>query len=313
MNNYIYISKPEYLHELCEELQEVSAIHHNLVFSPAFKSDVCFALDIWLNPQQTKIDSISQAAKILRSNGKYWYLNPVSNIRRSVLIKEQLKSLPDLQLPFPPIENLPNIGCFSLLDKDTLIYSSQRWKKIPLGHYQFIEDKQNPPNRAYLKLWEAFSLLEIYPKKGELALDLGASPGGWSYVLQSLGADVIAVDKAPLADKIMRLPKIKFLKQSMFALNPQDFSTIDWLVCDAACYPARLYDFISKWLASGKVKHFICTIKLQGKTDFAAIRQFQTIPNSMVLHLYHNKHEVTFIHPAPKHFNCLSAIDSIFS
>ena len=60
------------------------------------------------------------------------------------------------------------------------------------------------------------------PRPGDRCVDLGASPGGWSWVLQSLGATVLAVDKAPLAPDIARLPHIEFLKASAFALDPAE-------------------------------------------------------------------------------------------
>jgi 23S rRNA (cytidine2498-2'-O)-methyltransferase len=296
----VYISHPDYQQELCDELGEVSSIAGNMVFSPRQKTDICFALDVWVDTHIVNFESISEAVKILRSAGKFWFLNPFENVRRSRLIESELRKLPMVPTEFPVNEALPEIGGFSLLDKNTLVYSARRWKKPPLGHYLFQEDKINPPNRAYLKLWEALSLLTSYPQAGETVMDLGASPGGWTYVCQSLGANVIAVDKAPLATEIGKLPNITFMKQSAFAINPDTFSsTIDWLLCDVACYPERTYELISQWLASGKAKHFIFTIKLQGETDLAMLQKFSEIPNSRVIHLFQNKHEATFFYPAP--------------
>lgn len=40
----------------------------------------------------------------------------------------------------------------------------------------------------------------------------------------------------------------------------------------------------------------ICTIKMQGKTDWNLISKFEEIPDSKVVHLNYNKHELTFIH-----------------
>lgn len=300
----IYVAKPEFIQELCEELGEVSRIAGNLVFSPRVKQDICFALDVWIEPQIIPFESISQAVRLLRGAGKYWYLNPVENVRRSHLIAAELRKLPAIDTAFPIENPLPEIGCFSLLDKNTLVYSAKRWKKAPLGDFRFIEDKKNPPNRAYLKLWEALSLLGTYPKKGETAVDLGASPGGWTYVMQTLGTSVTAVDKAELDPSISRLPRVSFLQQSAFALEPKNFEQpIDWLLCDVACYPERLYPLVKNWVDSGKAKHMIFTIKLQGKTDFAALAPFQALPGARVIHLQQNKHEVTFFYPAQDSLN----------
>lgn len=297
----IYLAKPEYIFELSQELGDVTQVIGNLVVSNRLKHDVCFALDVWLNPQIVKFESISEAARILRQAGKFWFLNPIENIRRSRLIESELRKLPDLDQSFPVKEPLPEIGCFSLLDKNTLVFSAKRWKNPPLGDFRFIEDKKNPPNRAYLKLWEALTLLGRYPQKGETAYDLGASPGGWSYVMQSFGTHVMAVDKAELDPKIAKRPNIHFLKQSAFALEPKSIEgEIDWLLCDVACYPERLYDLTLKWIESGKAKQMIFTIKLQGETNLQIIEKFQAIPNSRVINLQQNKHEATFFYPAAK-------------
>lgn len=296
----IYITKPEFLNELLQELGVNTQIVENMVFSPVLKTDVCFAQDIWFEPKIVNFQSISEAVQILRQAGKFWYLHPVSHVRRSRLIEAQLRKYPPLKRHFPLEFDLPSLGAFSLLDNNTLLYSAKRLKKWPQGQCFFIEDKCNPPNRAYLKLWEALYLLDKYPKAGDLALDLGASPGGWTYVMQSLGASVTSVDKAPLDPKIAALPRIHFLKQSAFALDPAQLEEqYDWVLSDVACYPDRAFSLINKWInADKKAKQLIFTIKLQGKIDLATIQQFQAIPDSRILNMFYNKHEVTFFYPA---------------
>lgn len=295
----IYVAKSESINELRDELEDTSEVLENLVFTNSNKTDICFGMDKWFDPQIVSFESISEAVAILRKANKYWYLYPIENVRRSRLIESELRKLPDLQRHFP-IENIiPEIGCFSLLDKNTLVYAVKRWKKWPLGHCFFIEDKKNPPNRAYLKLWEALTLLDTLPQPGETALDLGASPGGWTYVMQTLGVHVTAVDKAQLDPRIARLPNVSFLQQSAFSINPAEYDKkVDWLLCDVACYPERLYNLVLNWIESGKAKNMICTIKLQGKTDLTIINKFKQIPNSRVIQLFYNKHEVTFFYPA---------------
>lgn len=296
----VYVAKPEYLDELCKEVGEVAAVVGNLVLSPLQKSDLCFALDIWSDPVMVSFNSISEAAALLKQAGKFWFLNPISNVRRSHLIQEQLRKLPSLERSFPLDPPLPEMGCFSLLDKNTLLFATQRWKKWPLGHCSFIEDKINPPNRAYLKLWEALTLLEQLPKAGDKAIDLGATPGGWTYVMNALGAEVTAVDKAPLDPRIANRPGVNFLQQSAFAIVPKEWpEEVDWLLGDIACYPDRLLNLIKGWLEADKAKQMILTLKLQGETNLELIRQFKAIPNSRTIHLFHNKHEATFFYPAP--------------
>lgn len=295
----VYITKPEFIVELQKEIGNATEVIDNLVFSDTINPNVCFALDIWLEPQIISFNSISEAVKILRQAGKYWYLHPLTQIRRSRLIESQLRKCPPLTRQFPIETEIPSVGGFTLLDNNTLLFSGKRSKKWPDGICDFIEDKVNPPNRAYLKLWEALSLLENYPKAGELALDLGASPGGWTYVMQSLGTTVTSVDKAPLDEKIAKLPRIHYLKESAFALDPSKLEQhFDWILSDVACYPDRAYALISKWINSGKrFKQMIFTIKLQGDIDLELIKKFQEIPNSRLLNLFYNKHEVTFFYP----------------
>ena len=298
----IYIADPAYLQELCQEVGGEHTVIGNMVFSDRIKTDICFARDVWLAPVIEEFASISAAAKLLRAAGKFWALNPYENIRRSQLILEELRKPPALTHTFPIQTAIPDIHGFSLLDKNTLVYSTKRWRKPPLGDYQFVEDKENPPNRAYLKLWEALTVWGTYPQPKETALDLGASPGGWSYVMQQLSTHVLAVDKAPLAPHIAKLPGIEFLQQSAFALDPADFEQpVDWLLSDIACYPERAYELAMRWINAGKAKRIIITIKLQGETDFATIKQFQDIPGGRVIHLFYNKHEATFFYPAPEH------------
>ncbi|GHV84740.1 hypothetical protein AGMMS50230_03480 [Spirochaetia bacterium] len=145
-------------------------------------------------------------------------------------------------------------------------------------------------------MWEALSLAGTRPGPGTRCLDAGASPGGWTWALAKLGAEVSAVDRAPLDERISALPGVRFLKHDAFTLKPEDIGPLDWLFCDAAVYPKRLFEWIEKWLASGLCKNFICTIKMQGSPpDFETPRRFAAIPGSRVIHLYHNKHELCWM------------------
>jgi 23S rRNA (cytidine2498-2'-O)-methyltransferase len=136
--------------------------------------------------------------------------------------------------------------------------------------------------------------VRLQPQLGETCIDLGSSPGGWSWALQRLGARVISVDKAPLAPEIAKLPRVEFRQASAFALDPAEVGPVEWLFSDVVCYPARLYSLVERWLESGLVRNFVCTRKFQGATDHAAARRFAAIPDARLMHLHHNKHELTW-------------------
>ena len=83
--------------------------------------------------------------------------------------------------------------------------------------------------------------------------------------------------------------------ESAFALDPRSVGRVDWLFSDVICYPKRLLALIRRWLEAGTVRRFACTIKFQGATDFETMREFAAIPGSQLLHLHHNKHELTWV------------------
>jgi 23S rRNA (cytidine2498-2'-O)-methyltransferase len=187
------------------------------------------------------------------------------------------------------------LGSWTLLDRDTILASPSCSSPFPNGEARFVEDRMAPPSRAYLKLWELFTVLGVAPGAGERCLDLGSSPGGWTWVLAQLGAEVISVDKARLDPRVAALPGVTWHQESAFALDPTQFSGIDWLFSDVICYPRRLLSLVERWIVSGTCKRFVCTMKFQGPTDHETARSFAAIPGSRLLHLHHNKHELTWI------------------
>src|SRR5260370_16661169 len=94
-----------------------------------------------------------------------------------------------------------------------------------------------PRSRAYLKRWELFTLLGQAPRAGERCLDLGSSPGGWSWVLARLGAHIISVDKAPLDPRVAALPGIEMRRESAFVLDATSVGALDSLLSDTLSYP----------------------------------------------------------------------------
>ncbi|MCL2878714.1 MAG: hypothetical protein FWF29_00580 [Treponema sp.] len=270
-----------------------------LLYSPAAGVPVYWNQNTWLNPVLIEFDSINEAAAALRGMGRNWAPCLFTQYRRGTLIKSKLPGLPDKKHRFPWLLPDTPMGAFTLLDDHNLVASAQCSSPFPGGIIEFEEDREGPPSRAYLKLWEAMTLCRKWPQTGQRCLDAGASPGGWTWALSRLGADVLAVDRSALDEKISRLENVEYLKHDAFTLQPQDTGKLDWLFCDVICYPPRLYEWTEKWLSSGLCENFICTIKMQGDADFETTELFTKIPDSRIIHLWHNKHELTWIKIKP--------------
>jgi 23S rRNA (cytidine2498-2'-O)-methyltransferase len=254
-----------------------------------------WAANVWLDPQEIAIASISDAASKLRAIQRNWAVYAPRLYRRAMLIQEQLPQVSAKPLVFGSPPPAAPLGSWALVDAETMLAAPHCTSPFPNGEIHFVEDRTGPPSRAYLKLWEALTLIGRRPGPGEICLDLGSSPGGWSWVLQQVGAQVISVDKAPLAPEIARLPGIEQRHESAFALDPRIVGPVDWLFSDVVCYPARLLALVERWLAAGTCRNYVCTIKFQGPTDHETARRFAAIPGSQLRHLFHNKHELTWI------------------
>ncbi|MBO9666646.1 MAG: hypothetical protein J7501_07505 [Bdellovibrio sp.] len=288
-----YLAPEKFLPELQAELKNIVAVHGNLVLTDGPIQNSVWAQNIWLNAEIIKFESISEAAKALKARGLLWALYSYDNHRRAQLIQDQLPKLRSRVMNF--LGDLPKdpLGAWTLIDKNTMIASSETNSLFPLGEVTFNEDKENPPSRAYLKLWELFTVYGVRPEKGQRVVDFGSCPGGWTWVLQTMGCNVISIDRAPLDEKVAKLPRIKFMKTNAFTVKPADIGAIDWFYSDIICYPAKLLELVQEWQSSGLCENFVCTIKFQGETDFETMRKFQEMENIRILHLHHNKHEVT--------------------
>lgn len=242
-----------------------------------------------------KIQSIGDAAKKLKAMGRNWGLFTVGHHRRAELIQNELPKYNTKPIPFRyALPNLP-MGFWTLWEPDLILATQKTSSPFALGEMDFQEDKVMPPSRAYLKLWEFFTVYapDVEPKG--VAIDVGSCPGGWTWVLRTMNFDkVYSVDKAPIEKRIMDLGKIEFRQESAFGLDPKDFGEIDWFCSDIICYPERLLNLVNRFRAAGTVKNFVCTIKYQGETDWENTLKFLDIPGSDIVHLHHNKHEVTW-------------------
>jgi 23S rRNA (cytidine2498-2'-O)-methyltransferase len=152
------------------------------------------------------------------------------------------------------------------------------------------------PSRAYLKLLEAEARLGRAIAARETCVDLGASPGGWTYVAAGRGARVTAVDRSELRGDLMRHRAVRFQRGDAFRYEPD--APVDWLICDVIAAAERSVELLLRWLERGWCRRFVVTIKLaEGDAESALARLKRELPERaqpyFLLRLCHNKKEIT--------------------
>lgn len=291
-----YLGSKEYMEPLKDEVDDIIEIHDQLILSSAPPVESFWALNIWHTPTVIAIDSINDGARKLKAIQRNWCLCSYQFHRRAKLIQEKLPHISAKPLKFPCLPPSSQLGSWTLIDQNQILASPQCSSPFQNGEILFEEDKEGPPSRAYLKLYEALTKIGKFPQPGEFCLDAGGSPGGWAWVVQKLGARVLSVDRSQLDPKVLSLPNVEYRKGDAFALQPSDFDQVDWLLSDVICYPEKLFEWVSLWVDSGKCKNFICTIKFQGIPDYDFAKEFLRFEGSQVVHLFNNKHELTWMH-----------------
>jgi len=161
------------------------------------------------------------------------------------------------------------------------------------------------PSRSALKLEEALLTLlsaderSRWLKPGMKAADLGAAPGGWSWVLARQGVHVTAVDNGPLAESALATGLIRHLRADGFSWQPAQ--PLDWLVCDMVEQPRRVAARIAEWFANGWCRRAIFNLKLPMKKRWDETRLCLDLLQAqagqpLILRarqLYHDREEIT--------------------
>ena len=158
------------------------------------------------------------------------------------------------------------------------------------------------PSRSTLKLAEA--LLEFVPGRrfepGRSAVDLGASPGGWTWQLVQRGFMVTAVDNGDMDAKLMDSGQVKHRRDDGFHYRPPD--PVDWMVCDMVESPSRIAKLASHWISEGWCREAIFNLKLPMKKRREEVERCHGLIDTALggggyylrfKHLYHDREEVT--------------------
>jgi|WetSurMetagenome_2_1015567.scaffolds.fasta_scaffold00707_16 23S rRNA (cytidine2498-2'-O)-methyltransferase len=164
------------------------------------------------------------------------------------------------------------------------------------------------PSRSALKLEEAWNV--FVPKEqgnrmlapGLACVDLGASPGGWTWQMASRGMRVTAVDNGRLDGKLLRSGLVRHVRADAFTFVPKE--PVFWMACDVVEQPSRIAGLAADWIARGWCRVAIFNLKLPMKKRYEEVVSCREIIRTKmrrrgirhelyIKHLYHDREEVT--------------------
>lgn len=165
------------------------------------------------------------------------------------------------------------------------------------GMHRFAHESEQI-SRSEFKLLEAIDVFKLTLPDSGLALDLGASPGGWTRILRKFGLFVIAVDPGDLSEKLAGDRGVVHRRQTVQQFLPTQ-DRFDVIVNDMrmnAIESAKIMRIASEALSETGLA--VMTLKLpnQGvqKTITSAIAVLESAYEiSGIRNLFHNRQEAT--------------------
>lgn len=165
----------------------------------------------------------------------------------------------------------------------------------------------NAPSRSALKLEEALlTLLDDDERAARVrdnmqAADLGAAPGGWTWVLMRNGMKVTSVDNGPLDQALLDSGRVDHLRADGFSWQPR--RRLDWMVCDMVEQPRRVAERMATWLREDWCRQTIFNLKLPMKKRWDEVRLCLELfereagrPLTIrARQLYHDREEITVL------------------
>lgn len=197
------------------------------------------------------------------------------------------------------------VQIISIFCADTTIYfgfsnAAENLSNWAGGMHRFAhEDEQI--SRAEFKLLEAIEVFNLALPVQGIALDLGASPGGWTRILRKRGLSVVAVDPGDLAESLRNDPGISYHRQLVQQYLPTCHDRFDLIVNDMrmdATDSAKNMIAASEYLTENGLA--IMTLKLPSKgvknvmnRAIAMLENYYQIIG--IRNLFHNRQEATLV------------------
>jgi 23S rRNA (cytidine2498-2'-O)-methyltransferase len=133
------------------------------------------------------------------------------------------------------------------------------------------------PSRAYAKIEEAIAWVDLAVAPGQIALEIGAAPGGAALALARRGLEVWAVDTGALAPQVAALPSIHHLAKKVGALRWEELpARVDWLLVDVNLAPQVALHEVRRLMPRlvGTLRGAVFTLKLN---DWAFVAELPAL------------------------------------
>lgn len=94
------------------------------------------------------------------------------------------------------------------------------------------------PSRAWLKLEEGLAFSGLGLRPGQVAVEIGAAPGGASWALLQRGLTVVGVDPGAMDPRVLQQPRFTHLQTTLAELRREALpARVDWLLLDVNLAP----------------------------------------------------------------------------
>lgn len=133
------------------------------------------------------------------------------------------------------------------------------------------------PSRAFAKIEEAIACCALPFAAGQVALEIGAAPGGAVMALVGRGLAVTAVDPGELAPQVLALPGVTYLPIKVGALRWEQLPPrVDWLLLDVNLAPQVALHELARLMPPLRdaLRGAVLTLKLN---DWAFVDELPTL------------------------------------
>ena len=164
-----------------------------------------------------------------------------------------------------------------------------------------VEIPPDAPSRAYAKIEEAIAWARLPVAAGQVALEIGAAPGGAALALARRGLLVWGVDPGALAPQVLAHPNVRHVPKKVGALRWEELPRrVDWLLVDVNLAPQVALHEVARLMPPllPSLRGAVLTLKLN---DWAFVDALPSLadrirgmglPDVRLRHLPSNRREV---------------------